>query len=86
MPGSAVIERLLRDSGGQWWVDQSGVTQLGQRANPQAQLGSYNVLTYSPLNRTATIGFDDPAALWVGSVIYRSTQRTADNSRAGIAH
>jgi hypothetical protein len=68
-PGSAVLDRLLRDSGGQWWVDQSGVTHCGSRSALTPVEGSYNVLTYSPLNRTATIGLDDPVALWVGSVI-----------------
>jgi hypothetical protein len=31
--------------------------------------GSYQVLKYLSMHRTAIIGLDDPAALWVGSVI-----------------
>lgn len=68
-PGSAVLERLLRDSGGQWWVDQAGLTQCGKRPSLTPVVGSYNLLTYSAMNRTATIGLDDPISLWVGSVI-----------------
>jgi hypothetical protein len=75
MPGSAVLERLLKDSGGQWWVDQGGITHCGKRPLLTPKDGSYNLLTYSAVNRTAVIGLDDPASLWVGSVL---TDRLSD--------
>lgn len=68
-PGSAVLERLLEDSGGTWWVDESGVTNCGQRPTMAPEQGSYSTLSYSPLQRLLKLQCQDPAALWVGSII-----------------
>lgn len=66
-PGSLVLERLA--GARQWWVDQLGVTHVGIRAEAAPPEGSYQLLTYSPLQRTAILACDDPAVLWVGSVL-----------------
>jgi len=68
-PASNVLEHLLEASGGSWWVDQSGLTNCGQRPILTPQTGTYSVLAYSPMNRWARIQALDPAALWVGSVL-----------------
>ena len=70
---STVLDNLLGDR--IWWVDPDGTTRGGVRENVAARSGSYNVLTYSPLNRQANIALDDPIDLWVGMTI---SDRLAD--------
>ena len=68
--GSLVLDRLMAAYGDlQWWVDQAGVTQCGTRPTPAADSSKYQIDTYSPLKRMAEISLDDPAVLWVGSVL-----------------
>jgi hypothetical protein len=69
-PASCVMDRLF--FGRAWWVDEQGITQGGERPTRTPEPESYQIDTYSPLQRTAMISLDDPAALWVGSVL---TQR-----------
>ena len=65
--GSAVLDRLAGDR--QWWVDQAGITQVGTRPSNTPDVTKYQVDTYSPLNRLATLSMDDPSILWVGDVL-----------------
>jgi hypothetical protein len=67
-PASAVLEQAIGE-GRTWWVDSAGVTQCGTRGTVEAAPGSYDLLTYSPLTRIATLAVDDPAALWVGTIL-----------------
>lgn len=66
---SVVLDRLLEDTGRTWWVDQAGITQIGIRPELAVSVGTYQLDTYSPLQRLASISLDDPAVLWVGSVL-----------------
>jgi hypothetical protein len=67
-PASVVLERLL--GAYVWWVDADGVTYgAEQRPETTPAAESYSVLTYSPLQRTATIAADDPAVVWPGAVL-----------------
>lgn len=68
-PASVVLDRLLEPSGGQWWVDQNGITQCGKRPTFTPAEGSYQLLNYSPLQRTANLAVDDPVSLWVGAIL-----------------
>lgn len=65
---SLALERLV-DSPRVWWVDQAGITQIGTRTLDVAEAGKYQTLSFSPATRTAEIALDDPAVLWVGSLI-----------------
>jgi hypothetical protein len=67
--GSVVLDRLLEGTDKTWWVDADGVTQIGTRATPTAPVGSYQIDSYSPIQRLAVISLDDPAALWIGSIL-----------------
>lgn len=66
-PASNTLVKLL--AGAAWWVDQDGVTQGGDRPIVDAVEGQYQTDTYSSVHRTATLSFDDPATIWVGTRI-----------------
>jgi hypothetical protein len=62
--------RTLEDSIGEgiaWWVDYNGLTQVGPRPGVELNSSSYEVLSYDPRTRIATLAVDDPAAIVVGA-------------------
>lgn len=62
--------RTLEDSIGPniaWWVDFDGVTQVGSRPGVELDASAYEVLSYDPRTRIATLAVDDPGAVVVGS-------------------
>jgi hypothetical protein len=52
----------------QWFVDESGVTQIGVHVPLEIQ-GDYEVLNYDARFKVATVTTDDPTILGVGSVL-----------------
>lgn len=64
---STVLEYAA--GGNPWWVDYAGATQVGVRPVAELAKGTYDLLSYDPYNRVASLAVDDAAALHVGSVI-----------------
>jgi hypothetical protein len=67
-PASATLDHLV-GSTRNWWVAPDGTTHVGLREPVTPAPETYEVLSHSPLHRTAVIACDDPAALWVGHVL-----------------
>jgi hypothetical protein len=66
-PAAETLSWLLGPSR-QWFVDESGVTQIGMRAPLEIQ-GNYEVLDFDARFKVATVTTDDPTILGVGSVL-----------------
>jgi hypothetical protein len=58
-----------------WWVDYAGVTQVGVRPTSTPDPSTYQVLSFDPAERTATLNTDDPSVIGVGSVLPEGTVR-----------
>lgn len=64
-PASKAMDHVC---GGAWWVDDAGVTQVGPR--PEAEVvGVYEVLSYEPRWRVATVTVDRVDQVVPGSVL-----------------
>lgn len=61
--------RILEDAIGAaiWWVDYDGRTQVGTRAESDADPGAYEVLEHNPRDRVVTLAVDDLTAVGIGS-------------------
>lgn len=73
-PASRALSNVI-GSGAAWWVDYAGVTQVGQRAASTLVSKSYQVLSFDPSERTATLIADDPTTITVGATIVEGIDR-----------
>lgn len=66
---SGSASRALEDAAGErpWWVGFDGKTRVGTRPSSTVPSSSYQVLSYDPRARFATLGIDDPSVVDVGS-------------------
>lgn len=64
---SHVLESVIGDA--LWWVDYEGKTQVGTRDVVDSDPKAYELISYDPLNRIATLALDDPHAVGVGSTV-----------------
>jgi hypothetical protein len=65
---STALSRAI-GPGAAWWVDYAGVTQVGQRPSSTLPGAAYQVLSFNPSDRTATLLADDPSRVTVGATI-----------------
>lgn len=66
-----VASRTLEDviGGVAWWVDYAGVTHVGPRPAVAVDAAAYELLSFDPRARIATLAVDDPGAIVVGATI-----------------
>lgn len=65
---ATILETVIGDV--PWWVDASGLTQVGERPTaPALASDAYQVLAYDPRERVVTLSLTDPSVLAIGSVI-----------------
>jgi hypothetical protein len=67
-PASWVLDSLYP----LWWVDAAGVTQLrASTVRPPVEVAAsaYDLLTYDPGSKVATLALDDPSLVGIGTVI-----------------
>lgn len=66
-PASRVLEQLLPST--PWWVDYQGTTRTGVRAQIESAANAYELLSFDPRDKIATLALDDPGAVVIGSVL-----------------
>jgi len=67
-PAARALSNVI-GTGAAWWVDYAGVTQVGQRVQSALVSKSYQVLSFNPSERTATLIADDPSTITVGALL-----------------
>lgn len=65
-PASRALEDVIGPNVA-WWVDFAGVTQVGPRPSTDLDSSAYEVLSYDPRTRIATLSVDDPGAVVIGA-------------------
>jgi len=65
-PASRVMYQVLGST--PWWVNYDGATQMGTRPHVEVT-GGYELLSYDPRAKLATIALDDPATIGLGSIL-----------------
>lgn len=66
-PASRAVEDVL--GGVAWWLDNDGVTHAGPRPTVALAATAYEVLSYDPKERLATLAMDDPSKMVIGAVL-----------------
>lgn len=69
-PASRALEDVIGDAA--WWVDYTGLTNVGTRATSAAGESAYEVTDYDPAQKLVTLGVQDPATISVGSVLTKT--------------
>jgi len=69
-PASRVLEDVIGSAS--WWVDYSGLTQVGTRPTSTPAESAYEVVGYDPRSKLVELRVDSLASVSVGSVVSKS--------------